>query len=335
MLVEFTAEERERALEAESSDEQQIEAENEQQIEAEDEQQIEAENKNETQSGLKEDSEQEDVEDDTIPFTYYDETEGENKVVNMSYDRLSRIVEDYMRGRSIEEDAQRMAEYLQQVNPLIERFNQSDILRQIVYYQSQGYDDDTIKKGLVKLWGSEVTGGKQLDKTPEFESPQDEINYYIEKQIEKRLEHYLKPYQAKISELANTMTYETIEKANNKVLAKALERYNITEENLTKEDIDAFNKALMDAYPNIDLRRHPLTQQQAYIVANEAFRHRKSEKTPEVDAKYQKIKNALKQATAPSIIPGKRARQSTGGLVNKLDGYSDAERRKNWVDLIS
>lgn len=326
MIVEFTQEDRER-MESESSEEQQIEAE-------EQEQQIEAEELTETEETTAESSNDED--DDAIPFTYFDETEGKEKVINISYDRLSKIVEDHVKGRSIEEEAQRMAEYLQQVNPLIEHFSNSDLLKQIAYYQSQGYDDETIKRGLVKLWATspqpQTAGAGQ---SREFESPQDELNYYIEKQLEEKLAHYLKPFQTKIETLADAYTGETIEKTNNKVLAKALERYDISEDNITKEDIELFNRALMDAYPNIDLRRHPLSQQQAYIVANEAFRHRKASKKPVDETKVQKIKNALKQASAPTIMPGKGARQTGVGIIKKLDGVPDTERRKNWIDLIS
>lgn len=265
----------------------------------------------------KEDVKGEEPEEGTIPVTYQD-SEGNTYDEDISKEDLPAIM-------SVAKDGIEAIEYVREVTPIMDAFNKSKVLQDLAYYVSQGHTDEEIKKGVPQLWAKEKD-----DTMPEFETTEDEINYLVEKKVEK----IVGPIKSKLAEEEQKRKQEEesqqlngIESNNQNVLISALEKQGHDTKELTSVELKAIDDTFMDIYPGVDITRMKLTSKQANVIIRNALSSKGVEKARKQMSTTQKIN---KQAMATRSISGKaqRSRTNTNRYVPRAVPASEEERSR-------
>lgn len=223
-------------------------------------------------------------EDPEIPIVYEDGGEAIER--NIKYSELASIVRDYDK---IQKNLQEYNNYVQAVNPIVQTIQNSQILQSILYYKAQGYTEEQIKEGLVKLWQQEKSGAEEES----YETYEDELKAKIIKEIENRI----KPIETRANTLALEKQIQETTQHNNLVLAEVLKEEGISE--LTQEQLQKMGTVLAEMFPNTDFRLLRLNK----TIAKSLVKLVKDESKP---AKASKA--LAKGVKLPKIIQTKGAR---------------------------
>lgn len=258
-----------------------------------------------------------DDEDPLIPIQYSDDL-GNIVTDEIPYSTLGRIVKASKSGVVVD------PQVLEQSKALWGMYNDSNIIKQVIAYRAQGFDEQQIMKGMAQLYQQ----AQQMDAGKQFENVNDEIQHNIEEQVK----HHLTPLKQKLADTEAEMETQRVLTNNEKVFTAALKKRGIDPEKLTDAEITELNRSRLTAYPNTTLGQFPLSQAQAHMIVNDAFRNRKGGKQQQGKASGE-VRNVLRQAQAPAIIPSKPSRDTGSRLAARIDGISMTDRAKNFRNI--
>jgi len=234
--------------------------------------------------------------------------EGKDYVKKMKYGELGRTIWESENRKDVDEN---MNKYVENTVPLVNTFNESTILQHILHYKGQGYSEDQIKEGLVKLWGEELSSKNN------YGSYDDEIRDKAAKELEFRT----KPLEAKLAKLEEERQIEQTQRHNNVVLQKALAGSGITR-NLTEAETQRLVNNLATMYPGQDLRKKMFDDNLANILISATFKS-------EPIRKNSQVKAITKGTRIPRILSGKGGIRATSGTMKgkeKTENVSMEER---------
>lgn len=266
-----------------------------------------------TEENGTEGDEQEEESDDNplIPIQYTDEN-GNLVTENIPYQDLGNIVLQAKRGFRDPDSEQR-------TKAVWDMYNDSDIIKQVIYYRAQGYTEKQIRDGLPQLWA-------QSQDQAQLTTEDGEVD--VQKLVKQQVDHELTPLRHKLQQTEQQILEERISTSNEKVLNAALSKHGMEADKLNAQEVDALRKSLFDIYPNANLKQMMLTASQANVIVNDAFRNRKS-----ANRQGAAVKNIIKQTGAPRVLSAKTSRDTGSRVGQSIDGISREDRARNFRNL--
>lgn len=177
-------------------------------------------------------------EDPEIPIVYEDE--GKTIEKNVRYSELANMVKDY---ESLRQNIEQYNNYIRSVTPIVQTIQNSQLLQSILYYKAQGYSEEQIKEGLIKLWQQNPP-----QQTEEYESYEEELKAKLLKEIENRL----KPIEAQTNTILLEKQVSEITQHNNRILSEVMKEEGI--EQFSQKQLEKMGSLLAEMFPNTDFR---------------------------------------------------------------------------------
>jgi hypothetical protein len=251
-------------------------------------------------------------ESENIPLIWDDE-DGNQQRVDLTYEELVEMYK-YQNGPQLQE----VSQYIKAVEPIIQHYNDSDLMKTIYRWRTEKYSEMEIKRGLKILFEKELAD----EKPPEFNTVDEKMEYLLNQKVE----HVIKPLEQKLRATEEEVIRERIEKNNNGVFDSALAKHGYALGDLSQQDLLAINQTIQGLYPKADFSMTMFTPLQANVIIKDAI-GRKGAKNANPAA------NAIRQGQAPRVTPGKNVRRETGGNVGPRVGVSQDERANNWTKM--
>lgn len=238
-----------------------------------------------------EDGGDEEIAPDTLfPIPFTDE-EGYETIIEVPY---SEIVQAIATVRSDELKKQR--DFINVAYPVIERVMSNKILKGLNEFYAAGYSDEQIYRMMPEVLSKIVP---EYNEAPTPVPTNDPAEY-----VKSLVQQALTPIQKEQETLRQQNAKKAIIENNEAVMGAALRRHGL-DSKLTEDDFKVLRKTWADAYPGTDFGSYKITQQQAYILVNDAVGKMPSAKKKKTAPNAGKIQGAMQQAKAPSIISGK------------------------------
>ena len=243
----------------------------------------------------REDAELQEEESEEIPITYMSEN-GVEVTENIPYDKLVEIVANSKK-------PSKDAEYMKAVQPLVKAVNESQVLQDYFRYKQQGYSDEQIIKG---LYINATKGREDEEVDDDTKKTQKEIEV-----LNKKVDSFITKEESEKYKNHNAALLETAAAKYGKDIP----------DDVVMEKVTATFRII---YPNLDLTKYPLTQEQVSIIMKEALS----------GVKVQKIaSNMSKQASIPKVLGGRSITKTEKPKSNVLYGTTES-REKAFNDLI-